>query len=82
MKIYFRLGDQGDYEEALDPYDLGQALFNEKITKVFLRGIFGITADGYEGDNYISCYYGDDVKTPKRSLTKEEIFEINRILEN
>jgi hypothetical protein len=38
---------------------------------------YGVVAKGYEGWNYISLYYGEDIETPTRDLTQKELRALN-----
>jgi len=41
---------------------------------------YGVTTDGFEGNNHISLFWGDHEAQPIRGLTPAELDEINRRL--
>ena len=81
-----RVGDEDSYhpfdtiEEAAQHlgefYSIGQIIFRDR---------YGVTADGFEGNNYISLYFGTDPKDGSaemtRALTDDDIDEFNLSLE-
>ena len=80
MKLYVRMGDLGDYEEVGGVVELIDHLRAYGIREVWAHGPFGLAAEGYRGDNYISAYFGRDVETPLRGLTADEIAYLNEKL--
>ena len=66
LKVWTRLGDQGDYEDYDTPYDAGIKIgevysilepFEDEV-KPRYRGK-GYELPGFEGNNYISLFWGD-----------------------
>ncbi len=72
--IYVRIGDAGDYVELSCLSELLEELKANGVVGPFtFYNAYGVTAPGYEGNNYISVYYGTSVETPTKGLTAEEL---------
>jgi len=71
----------GEYHE---PDDLGQlvdALCELGVTsQLDRRGEFGVCCDEFRGNDYISLYYGPDVQSPVRGVSRSELLQLNRML--
>ena len=83
--LWIRLGDASDYE-AFDDLDGVADLFAEfSIKEVSRYGLYGVSASGFRGHNYISLYWGPDPgdgsAEASRELTGEELMELNRLLD-
>lgn len=84
--LWLRLGDASDYE-AFDDLDCVADLLAEFGIKAVSRyGLYGVSAPGFEGHNYISLYWGpnpgDGSAEASRELTDAELIELNRLLDN
>lgn len=87
--MWVRVGFEDDYHPFIDVESVAQYL-NEfyDLVEVFRHDEFGVTAEGFTGNNFISLFWGTDPtdrsgKHPEmtRPLTHEEIVEINDSLE-
>jgi len=75
MKLWYRLGDAGEYETADEDFDaLGLALFEAGVRGADIDSWteLGLRAPGFEGQNYISLYWGDDEGGPLRALDEHD----------
>ena len=83
--IWTRTGDEDDYHPFNDVEEVAQYLFDfYGIEKIERLNDYGVTsAPDFEGNNYISLFWGGDKgREPSRALTAEEIIEINESLES
>ena len=59
-----RVGDAGEYE-SFDCLDgLGEHLTECGVHLPIYWRVLGMESPGFEGQNYVSVYSGDDVETP------------------
>ena len=75
-KVWIRLGDNGDYEPFDTPYDAGDRVgmfTSDREPRYISKGIY---LEGFEGDNYISLYWGDDDAQP---VTDAELNESDKL---
>jgi hypothetical protein len=83
MKLHTRFGDSGGYEELEDVGEFVERCRDFGIKKVWWYN-GGVCADGFEGLNYISLYWGPDFEPHNVSewVVSETIDEINRLLDS
>ncbi len=81
-RLFCRIGDGDDYHEVahLDEF-VGRLEEMGVCYPVFRYCRFGLRAEGFRHQNYISAYYGPNFETPVNSLTDEEIAYLNDKLE-
>lgn len=81
-KLYVRIGDAGDYSRVF--YGLSglvDFLFKEGVIgPLWFYNNYGVSCEQYHGNNYISLYYGENVESPTRGLTMEELDTVNQLL--
>ena len=82
--IWMRLGDGDDYH-ALDDLDSIADVFAQfGIKEIEHYCLYGVTAPGFEGHNYISLYWGPDpddgTAEASRELTDDELIELQKML--
>ncbi len=81
MNLCIRLGDRDDYHNDDDLSDVVEHLRMNNVTTPLVRhSRYGVTTDGFLGNNHISLFWGDDEAQPIRGLTPAELDEINRRL--
>ncbi len=81
MTLCIRLGDRDDYHSMDDLSEVVEHLRMNNLTSPLIRhSRYGVTADGFEGNNHISLFWGDHKAQPIRELTMAELHEINRRL--
>lgn len=82
--LWIRMGDNAEYEKEGSVEDWATNLrdqMEDKLPIKFKRcNLYGITAEYYEGFNYISMFYGDYNAQPIRPITDKELKEINKRL--
>lgn len=79
--LWIRAGERSDYTKEGSVEDLAELLAGElKVTeKLFRYGRYGVTDnDKFKGYNYISLFYGDDNAQPIKGITKEELADLNK----
>jgi hypothetical protein len=82
FRWFFRVGDPGDYESARNVLAFAAELWACGVRgPVRQCGHFGIEAEGFTGQNYISIYFGPDFETPVRGLSQSDLDAINAHLE-
>ncbi len=77
MTLWARFGDGDDYHDVGGIVELIDELKNLGIKRIEPCNKFGVEADEYRGQNYISLYFGDDVETPSRGLSWRELELVN-----
>jgi hypothetical protein len=82
LRLYARFGDGAEYTDVGGFIELTDELTNLNIREIWRNGQYGVGADGYEGWNYISLYYGTDVETPVQDYPDELIEYTNARLAN
>lgn len=84
MKLWMRLGDQGEYESCDTLEEVVERLLAAGVRAVsWITNIYGgCIAEGFEGRNYISLYWGDDDAQFAQALAQHERDEVNRLLQN
>lgn len=81
--IWLRVGDEDGYHEFDGIEDAAEYLALSGVRKIERHCQYGVSADGYEGRNYISAYWGSpDNADATRDLTDTEIEEVNLSLES
>ncbi len=81
--IYARFGDNDPLTAGQYTPFINMRAFNNELIERGIAGLYeraneyGITAPDYQGNNYISVYYGTDVETPTRGLNDEELKWLN-----
>ena len=83
--IWMQLGDADDYH-ALDGLDdVAEVLAESGVQSVERHCRFGVRAPGFEGNNYISLYWGPDPgdgsAEATRELTDSELMKLAAYLE-
>ena len=84
--VWMRVGDEDSYHPFDAIEDAAQYLGEfYSLRHITYRDRFGVTAPGFEGNNYISLYWGTDPKDGSaeatRALTDDEIDEFNLSLD-
>ena len=83
MPLFVRFGDAGDYESFAGIGEFLESLsVNGICTPLEPHNSLGVQTADYQGNNYISLYFGADVETPIRGLTEEELAFVNRQIGN
>ncbi len=81
MNLCIRVGDSDDYHNLDDLSDLADHLKESNVRTPLVRhSKYAVTTDGFERNNHISLFWGDDEAQPIRELTPAELDEINRRL--
>jgi len=80
LRLWMRLGDSSDYESFGTDLDAVVDQLREAGVHDVAQTRAGITAPGFEGDNYISLYWGDSNAQLLRRLTKGEFVKLRRAL--
>jgi hypothetical protein len=75
--IWLRVGDAGDYQTFDATDDAANHLAEHGVRKITRHIKYGVTADDFHGNNYISAFWGGPDAQPTRELTDAEIDEIN-----
>ena len=83
--VWIRLGDDDDYH-AFDGLDeIADLLAEVGIHEVERYGLYGVSAPGFRGHNYISLYWGphpgDGSAEASRGLTEFELIVLQRMLD-
>lgn len=78
--LWIRLGDSGDYQRLDSVYEAAQEFAEHRIFGPLHRSQYSIEVSGMEGDNRISCFWGDAEAQPTRDLSSEEFKELKRSL--
>jgi hypothetical protein len=84
--VWMRLGDEDSYHPFDTLKDAAQYLGDfYGIQQIDCKVQYGVTAPGFEGNNYSSLYWGTDPKDGgaemTKALTEDEIEEFNLSLE-
>lgn len=82
MTLWIRAGDGDNYNGHDDVQSAAGYLFESGATEGPLERCneYGLTGPGFDGQNYISAYWGHDTDPGEpavRGLTDEEITELN-----
>jgi hypothetical protein len=75
--LWTRIGDGDDYHSNGSIAMLARRFRRERIRSVESCNRYGVTSDAYQGNNYISLYWGDIEAQPLRELTAAELAELN-----
>ncbi len=84
--LWMRLGDSDDYHafDGLD--DVADVLAEVGIGEVDRYCLYGVSAPGFQGHNYISLYCGPDpgdgTAEASRELTNDELAELQLRLDH
>lgn len=83
LQLWLRIGDGDGYEEFGDDFDaLVEMLAEAGVSEPLVRhGKYGVSSAGFEGQNYISLYWGDRSANGERQLSGSELARVNRLLE-
>ena len=77
--VWVRLGDADNYNPFDDLTDAAEYMAQFGVRHVE-RGLrYGVEANGFTGQNYISLFYGDRDAQPTRELPNKDIQFINRV---
>lgn len=72
--VWVRLGDACEYEKHDDVSSAAAVLHEASVKGPLRQGNRGqVFADGFEAENYISLFWGDDEGDFVKNLTKGEI---------
>lgn len=86
LVIWMRVGDEDGYHAFDTVEDAAQGLWDSDRVASVERFDSGVTAPGFEGENYISLYWGTDPQDGSaemtRLLTDDELEEFNLSLES
>ena len=78
--IWLRLGDADDYQAFDDLNDVAEALVESGVETVERHCLYGVRTPGFEGNNYISLYWGPDPRDgsaeASRELTDSELMTL------
>lgn len=84
--IWMRLGDGDDYHAFDDLGEVADLLAECGIEEVDRYGLYGVSAPGFCGHNYISLYWGPDPEDgsaeASRELTGNELVELQMKLDD
>jgi hypothetical protein len=85
--IWMRIGFEDGYHAVVTVEDAADHLAEfYGIENVARHNEYGVSTDGFQGQNYISLYWGTDPKDGNaemtRPLTDDEITEVNLSLES
>ena len=73
--LWIRLGDMGEYETFGQDFDAAGLALREGGVRPplqwFVSGV-GFQCGGYEGHDYVSCFWGDDDANMTRPLDQQE----------
>jgi len=64
LYVWVRIGDNGDYEKFNSIEDAAEHIVESTQQNEIRWRNMGIEMPNYEGDNYISLYWGDDDAQP------------------
>ena len=79
MNLWIRCGDADNYNDFGDDFDdAAEYLQILGVTGPLVRcGLYGVSARGFTGHNYISFYWGDNDAQPEREVTNKELAKFN-----
>jgi hypothetical protein len=81
MTLWVRAGDGDNYNGLDGLHEVADYLAETGATgPLDWCNKYGVTSPEYQGNNYISLYWGDDDAQPIRPLTVAEHNEVNRLL--
>ena len=81
MALCVRVGDRDDYHDLDELSEVAEHLRLNNVTSPLIRhSRYGVSTDGFTGNNHISLFWGDHEAQPTRALTPAELDEINRRL--
>lgn len=81
-RVWLRVGDAAPLEEFASIQEAAQylnSLHAGQITEWY--GSVGFCTPNYHGDDYVSCYWGDETRQPIRGFTADERAEMANNLE-
>lgn len=80
--LWIRLGDAADYVCFDDLKEVAKYMASQSVFGPIWRHCnYGVACQGYEGQNYISLYWGNIEACPTRSLSTLERQSLNCLLE-
>lgn len=83
--IWMRLGDSDDYHAFDDLDEVADVLAEFGVDGVERHCLYGVSAPGFHGQNYISMYWGPDPgdgsAEASRELTDDELIELQSTLD-
>lgn len=75
--LWIRLGDGDDYHAFDDLSEAAEHLSEFGVRFIERRDVYGVTAEGFRGHNYISLFWGNADAQPTRGVSADELNEIN-----
>lgn len=63
-KVWVRVGNGDDYHDFKTPYEAGNYIGQFTADRKPRHNDLGVSLDGFEGQNYISLFWGDDDAHP------------------
>jgi hypothetical protein len=80
-ELWVRIGDGGEYESFGDDFAaLADSLVEAGAGEVFGWRGFGVITEQYQGNNYISIYWGDAEANGIRDLSARERKQVEKLL--
>ena len=74
--LWMRLGDGGDYERFDGIGEAADSLRENRVRGPYRKCMGGIKAPGFQGNNYISLYWGDEDANLTQQLNDTEFSEL------
>jgi hypothetical protein len=79
MNLWIRCGDGDNYNDfGIDFAAAVEYLEMLGVTAPLVRcNMYGVSANGFTGHNYLSLFFGDDDAQPEREVTDAELADLN-----
>lgn len=79
--LWLRIGDGGEYEHYGQDFSAAAGVLREfgASPPLYWRGM-GFECDQFRGNDYVSCFWGDDDAQPIRDLDREEREALQRAI--
>lgn len=78
--IWVRLGDSDNYNRFDDLAEAAEYMALFGIKNVHRCQKYGVAANGFTGQNYISLFVGDGEAQPTRELSSKDVHVLNKCL--
>jgi len=78
--LWVRVGDADDYNHFDDLAEAAEYMAQFGLVHVWRKFKYGVDAEGFTGNNYISLFYGDEEAQPTRDVSTRDIQRLNRHL--